>query len=1129
MSVDTEQTSNESMDVENGDNNDNNTQSIESNGNHNIDNNDSNNNNNDIELSSPSSTQSTQSTQKNKLIDKSTTIANGHDDKNLEEDIDDNIVLKKPMNVDSPQSSSTPTQSSPSNEDTETKENDNDNDNNNNNSLSSYPSNTKIRKIRKIGVSENGKLMPGFEVVNDDQLAFSSESDFAIFINQISSEIPLQRLVAVKRMIKSCHLWGEEAVLSVLPRVKQLSCDKEMVIRQAIAEVLGPFAKYLVETMSPHIYETIDDDNNNNNSKSTPTSTPSSKGKQQTGIERAHNVIITELLPLIKEMLKDAMEVRQGAGSSLIIIAELLNKEEVYEHILKIVLHMAHDDSDDQKITALPLLGDLAPIVGSAVCKNYLSADLHALSQDNSFRVRKATVQYFGPICEQLGNVDAEECLLPIFLSLCNDSIWSVRKGCVESFVDVSSSISSESRVKLIPIMENFLNDSSRWVRNTAYEILGPFISSLDSSQITSDFLKYFTSIPHLSSAEADADCTNHCAFNFPAVVLTVGKERWNELNDTYNILCRKTFKSRKTLACSIHEIASVLGKELTEKYLLNSIEFFLKDIDDIRQGIIKNLWKILKVFNEKLRIEYISILWELASESDVNWRFRLLLSQQLDEILYLYGKKIIKQQIIPLIFQLCQDRMADVRYAAVYPIADAINILMDPVKDTEDKPDTNTTTTSTTGDGNDGDEESKEKDNDDNNKNEENNDDDTEEGNLECITKKIQTIYKGRTYSKRLLYIRIADSCFNRIDTELFNKIFLNDLLNYANDKIFNVRFCLARFIDKNLYENEKYNDNQALLKAIEILKNDEEDVEIKRFFMTTGEIDEWVKFQKQERHKKESLQRQNQQQMNGGMNGGMGNDDDNKGNGQRSGHQQTKSKDSDLDSTDSSLYSSSDSDGNDDDIGDDEDGDDSDSDDDDGTTDKLKSVAAGLESINDNLTNNKLQDMDIKTIGTNELSEEMLKNQTDATNLDYMQQGLIHQDTPYKLNIPKELAEEDEEEQKKKEANNTGNYGLPVEPKEDDDTNEDQEQAKQSEELEQEEQDIVMKDDEENNNTENTDKDNTDNTENNTDDKEENVSIENMDNADTEQEKEKENADSNGNVENNEAEQASTTEDKE
>lgn len=57
----------------------------------------------------------------------------------------------------------------------------------------------------------------------------------------------------------------------------------------------------------------------------------------------------------------------------------------------------------------------------------------------------------------KLGSIDAEECLLPIFLSLCSDSIWSVFKGCVES------SISSSSRIKLIPIMEKFLNDSSRW------------------------------------------------------------------------------------------------------------------------------------------------------------------------------------------------------------------------------------------------------------------------------------------------------------------------------------------------------------------------------------------------------------------------------------------------------------------------------------------------------------------------------------------------------------------------------------------------------------------------------------------------------------------------------------------
>eukprot|EP01083_Nonionella_stella_P036813 100424_1 len=715
-------------------------------------------------------------------------------------------------------------------------------------------------KVRKIGYDDNGVLMPGFEDVNDDELAFSSESDFAIFIKQISSEIPLQRLVAVKRMMKSCKLWGLEAVLSVLPRVKQLSCDKEMVIRQAIAEVVGPFAKYLIET----------------------------------GGQNA--VIINELLPLIREMLMDAMEVRQGAGASLIVIAELLNKEQVYEHILKIVLHMAHDDSDDQKITALPLLGDLAPIVGSAVCKNYLSADLHALSQDNSFRVRKATVQYFGPICAQLSSEECSECLLPIFLHLCSDSIWSVRKGCVESFVDVSCSIAAEERVQLMPIMEKFLNDSSRWVRNTAYEMLGGFISTLSSSQISADFLHYFTSIPHLSSAEADADCTNHCAFNFPAVVLTVGRERWSELGDTYAILCRKTFKSRKTLACSIHEIAAVLGTELTEEYLLNSIEFFLKDIDDIRCGIIRNLWKILSVFSSKLRCEYVSILWELASESDVNWRFRLLLAQQLDEILHLYGAQTIRQQIIPLIFELCQDRMADVRYAAVYPIADAINLLCD--------------------------------------------------DSIDDIRQRIQSIYGGRTYSKRLLYIRIADSCFNRIPRTTFDDLFAEDLCRLAEDAIFNVRYCVARFIHKN----DLHNAFESVIRHLK--ENEEEDIEIKRFFCTPSECEEWLRHKQ---HKQATATKpivNNHKQMARQL---MPPTDDNNS----------------PDSTDSSLYSSSDEDSL-------SQSDDDESPSDDQLGDELQSVADNLNSIHKQMEQEK---------------------------------GLTHQDTPFVLNISKELQQEIQE----------------------------------------------------------------------------------------------------------------------
>lgn len=277
---------------------------------------------------------------------------------------------------------------------------------------------------------------------------------------------------------------------------------------------------------------------------------------------------------------------------------------------------------------------------------------------------------------------------------------------------------------------------------------------------------------------------------------------------------------------------------------------------------------------------------------------------------------------------------MANVRYSAVYPIADAIKIFSIANED------------------------------------------------LQCITQKIQNIFKGRTYSKRLLYIRIADVCFDRIDNKLFDQIFLNDLLNYSNDKIFNVRFSLSRFISKHLLNNNQYEKNDSVQKAIKILKNDDEDVEIKRFFMSTQEIEKWLRLKKEERYKNEILYRQTIENNNH-------NNDDNK-------KQITTTKESDSDSTDSSLYSSSDSS----------------NDDDDDNNDQLKSVSDQLNSINDDLNNNKLKNMEIK---------EDIVDDFDSTS-----HGLVHQDTPYKLHISKELAAENEAEQKNKRESNTGIYGL-------------------------------------------------------------------------------------------------------
>lgn len=52
----------------------------------------------------------------------------------------------------------------------------------------------------------------------------------------------------------------------------------------------------------------------------------------------------------------------------------------------------------------------------------------------------------------------------------------------------------------------------------------------------------------------------------------------------------------RQTLACSLHEIAHVIGPEQTEQDLIHPFNNFIYDIDSVKIGLLKNLSKFLKV-----------------------------------------------------------------------------------------------------------------------------------------------------------------------------------------------------------------------------------------------------------------------------------------------------------------------------------------------------------------------------------------------------------------------------------------------------------------------------------------------------------------------------------------------------
>lgn len=66
-----------------------------------------------------------------------------------------------------------------------------------------------------------------------------------------------------------------------------------------------------------------------------------------------------------------------------------------------------------------------------------------------------------------------------MYANLCQDSVWGVRKTSVDVMMSVARCVPLLLRRHLLSkLLVNLLNDESRWVRRSAYEILGPFIST---------------------------------------------------------------------------------------------------------------------------------------------------------------------------------------------------------------------------------------------------------------------------------------------------------------------------------------------------------------------------------------------------------------------------------------------------------------------------------------------------------------------------------------------------------------------------------------------------------------------------------------------------------------------------
>jgi serine/threonine-protein phosphatase 4 regulatory subunit 1 len=295
---------------------------------------------------------------------------------------------------------------------------------------------------------------------------------------------------------------------------------------------------------------------------------------------------------------------------------------------------------------------------------------------------------------------------------------------------------------------------------------------------VPQELLNHYLSMTEPSRAQTvDSEIMRHCAFNFPAVAYTLGRSNWSYLRNLYNILARDMqWKVRRTLAFSIHQLAVILGEDLTITELVPVFDEFLKDLDEVRVGILKHLADFLRLLKMDVRRLYLTKLPEfLKTDNSRNWRLRLDLTEQLVLLVDIFSPADVHDFLLPIVFSLAYDGVSEVRIAAVKVLSQALKHVQ------------------------------------------------SDDALFVQLTTTIKERFVDHHLSSyRLMFLRLCNQILNdqSIPVEVFAAYFLPHALTASSDTVPNIRIFLARLLCRHLltsaYFTSENNPSYSNLMAV-------------------------------------------------------------------------------------------------------------------------------------------------------------------------------------------------------------------------------------------------------------------------------------------------------------------------
>ncbi|TFK42686.1 armadillo-type protein [Crucibulum laeve] len=330
--------------------------------------------------------------------------------------------------------------------------------------------------------------------------------------------------------------------------------------------------------------------------------------------------------------------------------------------------------------------------------KHAFVKEVERVGRDPVYWVRREASFALGALAKVVPEEVVICSLLPLFDTLRWDSVWHVRHSVLFALPAILSRLPpSQRRTLALETIIGLSSDESTNVRSGVLEALGEVLYTFhtDPDGPPEELIHLFLgrpedrhirdgqqdpSAPYLAQDETpiesfykDPERPLICAFNFPAVALTLGGSRWDELRETYLYIAgNRSPKVRRTLAASLGELAKIIGTQNSETDLVpvwwDAIRY---EDEDVRLKAIESTDTFVTMLTGETRKDIIQGLLTVWDEGTFRgWRERDLIIRHLAGLARGVGQQN-PTVIRTLLLRALEDSIAAVREAGISVLSD--------------------------------------------------------------------------------------------------------------------------------------------------------------------------------------------------------------------------------------------------------------------------------------------------------------------------------------------------------------------------------------------------------------------------------------------------------------------------